>query len=109
MIGTAEAVLASTGAAVLLVDPDGTVVSANPAAADLLGTSPGRLVGRDAAALLARPREVREMRLALRSVARTGTRRAHETCLPGPGPAAWRGRCRASVRPAHRSRWSGST
>ena len=84
MRGVAEAVLASTGAAVLLVRQDGSVATVNPSAAELLGAPADVVVGQDAAALLARPREVREMRLALLHVARTGTPRAAESRLPAP-------------------------
>ena len=87
MSGMAEAVLAGTGAAVLLVRSDGTVATVNPAAAALLGAPADQVVGQEAAALLARPREVRELRLALLHVARTGTPRSFESCLPGPPDA----------------------
>ena len=79
------AVLAGTSAAVLVLRPDGTVSGVNPAAAALLGAPAGALAGADAADLLALPREVADLRQALRRVARTGVPAVHETRLERAG------------------------
>lgn len=79
----AATLLASTSAAVVLVRADGAVEGVNPAAAGLLGVTADALVGEDAAPLLARPREVAELRQALSQVRRSTAPRVHETRLPG--------------------------
>ncbi len=77
----ADAVLEHTNAVVMLVGEDGAVEGVSPAGAALLGASPNALMGQDAAALLARPRDVAGLRQALRQVGRSRTARLHETHL----------------------------
>lgn len=82
MRDVAEAVLDGTGAVVLLLRPDGTVVHVNPAGLALLGRSLPELLGRAAVGLLAAPRDGRGLWLVLRQVARSGVARTVETRLP---------------------------
>lgn len=75
-------ILRATSALVVLVDSQGTILDANPAAAAAIGQAVADLVGEQATSVLCTPRDAAEFRSMLRDVGRSGVSRSHEHELP---------------------------